>query len=1121
MRCAKCKSDNPTGNKFCAQCGGRLAPVCPRCHTESPVGANFCGTCGAELNHTATPPATPVDATPKVGLVADVADSAPAIDGERKTVTALFADIQGSTALEERLDPEEAREIIDPALSLMIRAARHFDGYVVQSTGDGIFALFGAPLAHEDHPQRALYAALRIQDELMRYSAKLREAGNPPIEARIGVNTGEVVVRSIATGVHQTEYTPIGHTANLASRMQTVAPTGSIAATDTTRRLCEGYFSFRALGPTRVKGLSAPVDVHEVTGLGPLRTRIQRSAGRGLSRFVGREREITEMRSALALVRQGHGQIVAAMGEPGLGKSRLFFEFKATSQAGCLVLETFSVSYGKASTYAPLIELLNNYFDLEPADDSRKRREKVTGKVIALDRALEDTLPYFFGLLGMDEMESARAGMEPQVLQRRTFEAIKRLLLRESLNQPVILIFEDLHWIDEETQASLNLIADSIATARILLLVNYRPEYVHSWGNRTYYTQLRLDPLGTESSADLLRALLGDSAELEPVRRMIVERSEGNPFFIEELVQSLFDEQVLRRNGAVTIARPLSAVRLPPTVQGVLAARIDRLPPPAKELLQMLAVVGRKFPLGLVRKLAGRPDHDLDAMLSNLQSAEFIYEQPTVADLEYTFKHALTREIAYGTLLGERRKLMHQRIAFEIEQNFPALAEAEPEQLAHHYSQAGMPGPASIWRERASDRAAARSAYPEAIEQLRAGLEETDRMTTGSERDRRHLGLLLKLGPALWVTKGSQEKEVEEVYQRARRIGEALGDVTGVFKAAWGLWLSANLDQTEAARAQAEELVALGARSDDDGLLLEALHCRWSTAFFRGETSSTINGASEGARRYDRARHGRLGAMFGGHDPSVCAHATSSIAFCVAGRLEQAKASANQALQLAEELEHSPTLAFALADGAMAYQIARDYGATYRLAQRAIEITDRYSLFAPQRTLGLLVSFWVQSCVPELARGAARVEPELIRAAAFKALRFYYSSLLAEVRLRTGRVDEALTILEHALEAVREPGVGFYLSEIHRLRGDCLMLLDPARRDEALHAFEMALEIATRQEAHLLRLRATVSRLHVMAAAGRPEAGVAALRKVFSMFTEGFDSADLVEARTLLDRFDA
>jgi class 3 adenylate cyclase len=411
----------------------------------------------------------------------------------------------------EDIDPEDARAIVDPALKLMIDAVHRYDGYVVQSTGDGIFALFGAPVAHEDHPQRSLYAALRLQEELKRYSAKVVADGRTPIQGRVGINTGEVVVRSIQTGAGQVEYTPIGHTTNLASRMQTAAPVGSIAVSEATRRLCEGYFMLKPLGATRVKGVTEPINVYEVTGIGPLRTRLQRSAGRGLTKFVGREREMETLRHAAELARQGHGQIVAAMAEPGVGKSRLFFEFKATSQSGCMVLETFSVSHGKASAYLPVIDLLRNYFDITTTDDERKRREKLAGKIAILDRSLEDTLPYLFTLLGVVEGDDPLAQMDGQIKKRRTLEAVKRILLRESLNQPLIVVFEDLHWIDEATQEFLNLLADSIGTAKILLLVNYRPEYSHQWNSKTYYTQLRLDPLGKDSADEMLAALLGTS----------------------------------------------------------------------------------------------------------------------------------------------------------------------------------------------------------------------------------------------------------------------------------------------------------------------------------------------------------------------------------------------------------------------------------------------------------------------------------------------------------------------------------------------------------------------------------------------------------------------------------
>ena len=602
--CAKCGAEIRDGRRFCGKCGSAVSNRCAKCGAENPPGDGFCGDCGAALlpNSSSVSSSSIPQAQPATAI--RIAPATETAEGERKTVTALFADIKGSTELMEDLDPEEARAIIDPALKLMIDAVHRYDGYVVQSTGDGIFALFGAPVAHEDHPQRALYAALRMQEELKRHSDQSGAEGGLPIQARIGVNTGEVVVRSIATGGGTAEYTPIGHTTNLASRMQTLAPIGSIAATEATRKLCEGYFTFKALGPTKVKGIAEPVDVYEVTGLGPLRTRLQRSAGRGLTKFVGREREMEAMR---ARGRAGEGRARTDCrrdGGAGTGKSRLLFEFKAKNPVGLDgARDLLGLARQGVSAYLPVIDLLHGYFEI----DRRRRRAKAAREGNWPRRrrstaALEDTLPYLFALLGIVEGDDPLAQMDGQVRKRRTLEAIKRIMLRESLNQPLMVIFEDLHWIDEQTQEFLNLLADSIGTAKILLLVNYRPEYSHQWNSKTYYTQLRLDPLGKESAEEMLSALLGDGVELAPLKRLIIERTEGNPFFIEETVQVLFDEGALVRTERRSSSHGRSSsLKIPPTVQGMLAARIDRLPADAKELLQTLAVIGREFPLSLVR----------------------------------------------------------------------------------------------------------------------------------------------------------------------------------------------------------------------------------------------------------------------------------------------------------------------------------------------------------------------------------------------------------------------------------------------------------------------------------------------------------------------------------------
>ena len=770
MICQSCGHDNPVANRFCGGCGAPLARACPACGNSNPPDHRFCGKCGAVLGGSA--PIVKQADTPRVRVSERVDPEN--VEGERKTVTALFADIKGSTELEQDLDPEEARAIVDPALKLMIEAAHRYDGYVVQSTGDGIFALFGAPVAHEDHPQRALYSALRMQDELRQYAGKLRAEGKAPIAVRVGVNTGEVVVRSIATGAGQVEYTPIGHTANLASRMQTLAMPGSVVVSENSRKLIEGYFALKPLGPTKVKGVSEPVNVYEVIGLGPLRTRLQRSAGRGLTKFVGREREMEATRNASELARAGRGQIVAAMAEAGTGKSRLFYEFKVKNQSGWMVLETFSVSHGKASAYFPVIDLLHGYFRIGSEDDARTRREKIGGKVLMLDRALEDTLPYLFGLLGIVDGEDPLSGMDAQVRKRRTLDAIKRIILRESLNQPLMVIFEDLHWIDEETQAFLNLLADSIPNSKILMLVNYRPEYSHQWNSKTYYTQLRLDPLGKESADEMLSALLGDGADLAQLKRVIIDKTEGNPFFMEETVQVLLDEGALVREGSATrLTRPIAELKIPPTVQGILAARIDRLPADEKDLLQTLAVIGKEFALSLVRAVVSKSDDELTRMLSSLQLGEFIYEQPAIGDVEYSFKHALTQEVAYNSLLTERRKELHRRTAVAIESLYAARLEDRYTELAHHWTQAGEPLRAATWHVRMArwvritDLAASRRHWARA----RALLVP---LPWGAERT----ALLLEAYPELIDTLdrlGAEPAESEAVYLEAIAVARRAG----------------------------------------------------------------------------------------------------------------------------------------------------------------------------------------------------------------------------------------------------------------------------------------------------------------------------------------------------------
>jgi class 3 adenylate cyclase/tetratricopeptide (TPR) repeat protein len=631
-------------------------------------------------------------------------------------VTVLFADLKGSMELLADRDPEDARRLLDPVLERMMASVHRYEGTVNQVLGDGIMALFGAPVAHEDHAVRACYAALAMQEAIRRYTEELRRTHGIEVQIRVGLNSGVVVVRSIGNDLHM-DYSAIGQATHLAARMEQLATPGSIRLTAETLRLAEGLVQVKPLGPIPVKGLSHPVEVFELSGAWPARTRLQAFAARELTRFVARQAEIEAIHQALEQAGAGHGQIVAVIGEPGVGKTRLFYELICSHRThGWLLFESHGVSHGKATPYLPLRDLLKAYFQIEARDDGARVREKLTGKLLTLDEALRPTLPALLTLLDVPVEDSEWQALDPPQRRQRTLDALKRLLLRESQVQPLAVVCENLHWIDTETQAFLDSLVESLPTARVLLLVNYRPEYQHAWGSKTYYTQIRLDPLPPTSAQTLLQALLGDDAELAPLERILIERTEGNPFFLEESVRTLVESRVLAGEpGAYRLARAPATIQVPATVQAVLAARMDRLPAEDKILLQTAAVIGKDVPFPLLQAIAELPEETLRGALTRLQAAEFLYEASLFPELEYTFKHALTQEVAYESLLQERRRAFHARIVGAMEYLYLDRMEEQVERLAYHALRGEGWGKALAYSRQAGVKAAARSAHREAV----------------------------------------------------------------------------------------------------------------------------------------------------------------------------------------------------------------------------------------------------------------------------------------------------------------------------------------------------------------------------------------------------------------------
>src|SRR3989454_6115277 len=695
------------------------------------------------------PPRSPDSYTPR-HLAEKILTSKAALEGERKLVTVLFADLKGSMELLADQDPEEARKILDPVLELMMDAVHRYEGTVNQVMGDGIMALFGAPIAHEDHAVRACYAALRIQDTVKRYADQVRRTQGTAVRIRIGLNSGEVVVRAVGSDLRM-DYTAVGQTTHLAARMEQLADPGSTLLTADTLALVEGQIEVKALGPMAVKGLMEPVDAYEMLGASTVRSRFQAAAARGPTAFVGRATRMEQLYQALEHAKAGRGQVVAVVGEPGVGKSRLYHEFMHSHRVqDCFVIASTSVSYGKAASYFPLIELLRTYFRIEGRDDARLIREKVTGRLLSLDRAIESFLLAVLWLLDVSPDDPQWERLDPPQRRPQILDGVKRLLLRESHDQPVVVGFEDLHWNDAETQALVDALIEALPAARVLMLVNYRPEYQHTWGSKTYYRQLRIDPLPVTSAHQLLDSLLGSDPTVPPLKALLVQRTQGTPFFLEEGVRTLVETKVLLGDpGSYRLLKSLDAIEVPATVKALLAARIDRLNAEEKAVLQAASVVGTDVPFEVLRAIADIPPDQLRRCLAQLQAAEFLYEIKIFPDLEYTFKHALTHEVAYGSLVGDRRRALHARIVEAIERLYADRLDEQIERLAHHAVRSEVAGKAVPYLYEGGARAVQRSADGGTGTYLPQGLKLASKLSPHPAPVRPRLRPLPAPGPAL------------------------------------------------------------------------------------------------------------------------------------------------------------------------------------------------------------------------------------------------------------------------------------------------------------------------------------------------------------------------------------
>ena len=787
MRCPECGHSNPAPAKFCEECGTGLGQWCRFCGAQVPAAAKFCAGCGRPvIVATSSSRFASLEAYTPSHLAEKILTSKSALEGERKQVTVVFADLKGSMELLADRDPEDAQKILDPILERMMEAVHRYEGTVNQVMGDGIMALFGAPLALEDHAVRACYAALRMQAAVKRYGEEVRRTDGATIRIRIGVNSGEVVVRSISNDLHM-DYTAVGQTTHLAARMEQFADPGTIVVTAQTLRLAEGYIETRALGKVAVKGLSGPVEIHEITGARAARRRLEATAfTRGLTPFVGRAPQLEQLQIALARAAAGRGQVVAVVGEVGVGKSRFLYEFTHSSRTnGWLILEATSVSYGRATSYEPLIDLVKHYFQIHDGDDAREIRDKIVARLFALDRALETLLPPILALLDIPVDDPQWDTLDPAHRRQRTLDALKRLLLQQSRVQPLLLIFEDLHWVDSETQAFLDGLVEALLPARVLLLVNYRPEYRHDWSHKAYYTQVRIDPLPPDGAAALLDALLGRHGGFAALKQLLIARTEGNPFFLEESVRTLAETGVIvGEPGDYRIAKSLQDIQVPATVQAMLAARIDRLPPREKHVLQCAAVIGNDVPEALLEAVAAMSHDDLRRALTVLHTADFLYEATLFPHVEHIFKHALTQTVTYEALLTSRRQALHAATGAALERLYTERTDEVVERLAHHFGRSREDAKAVDYALLAAEKAQRRWANTEALVHFETARQRLRRMPLIPENALRQIDAVVKQAEIKFAL-GRHADHIEALESIAELV-ERHGDTAR--RATWYCW---------------------------------------------------------------------------------------------------------------------------------------------------------------------------------------------------------------------------------------------------------------------------------------------------------------------------------------------
>ena len=1114
MQCPSCSAVVREAAKFCSKCGTALPRSCRSCGATNLADDQFCSECGTSLEATSSPASS--RPAPTVGP-STRSQSKKSVHAERRQITVMFCDMVGSTALSTRLDPEEQGEVISAFLACCTNEIKLFGGMVAKYLGDGVLAYFGYPVAHEDDAERAVRSGLAV----LRAVGALQAAPGLTLQARIGIATGVVVVGDLARGGITQENAAIGETTNLAARLQSLAEPNTMVIAPDTHRLVAALFEYRDLGQCSLKGFAEPVHARQVLRASNVENRFEARQSAGASPLLGREEELELLVRRWEQAKRGEGRVVLVSGEAGIGKSRLTRALQERLARDPHTRLIYHCSpYHRDSALHPIIGQLVRAAGIEFGDEAEVKLDKLATLLGGSIEPSGEDVALFAALLSIPGGNRyVLPSLTPQQLKERTLGAMVKQLRQLCIRQPVLMVFEDVHWIDPTSLELLSRLVDQTPSMQVLLLATARPEFVSPWPTHRHVTNVGLSRLDRIEGQALVAGVTGGKTLPAEVLDQIVAHTDGVPLFIEELTKTILESGVLRDAGnRYELTGPLPAVAIPSTLHASLLARLDRLAS-VKDVAQIGATIGREFSYRLISAVSEIADAKLRDVLGQLVAAELIFQRGEPPDATFTFKHALVQDAAYASLVRSRRQQLHAQIARSLEAEFPDIVAAEPELLAQHYTAAELAAQALPYWRRAGQRAIERSANLEAIVHLSKGLELLEALPEGTSRWQQELDFQLLLGPVLMYVKGVSAPDVGRTYARASELCQHVGDFSQKFAALWGSWYFHNgCGELHASREKAEELLRLARGNQDVAFRIMAHRTLCNTLHHLGELAASRAHMEHVIEYYEPTQHHSLALRYG-QDPAVSARLFGALALWLLGYPDTALERMQEAQRLASEIAHPPSFALALCFAAVLHRLRREPATALERADAAIalSIEQGFGLYAAWATA---VRGWALSHLGRAAEGCEQVRSGLsgMRTSGLRAVIPQHLASLAEALALAEQVPEGLQALDEALTIVNDSGDRNYEAELYRLKGELLLQHRNGNAEQAEANFRKAISIAREQSAKSLELRSAMSLARLWRDQDKPIEGHDLLAPVYGCFTEGFDTPDLKEAKVLLDQ---